>query len=138
MQQAIACANPMELVVLLYEGLSESIESARQALRAGDVTGRATAASRALEILAELSSSLDRERGGEVASNLARLYEFVFARLQDGNFTQQDAAFAEAGKVVATLLEAWREIRPAAGREAPTLNPANLPMNPMATLSACG
>ncbi len=138
MQQAILCADPLELVVMLYEGLGESIQAARQALRDGDIAGRARSASRALEIVAELSSSLDRERGGEVASSLARLYEFISDRLQEGNFAQQDRAFSEAGRVVSTLLEAWRELRPARELEPVAYGASNLDMSPLSSLSACG
>lgn len=138
MQQSILCADPLELVVLLYEGLENSIRDARQALQAGDIAGRATAVSRAMEILAELSSSLDRERGGEIASGLARLYEFIATRLREGNFTQHDQAFAEAGDVVATLREAWREVRPAAQLERVSAAPVAYDLGSHAMLSACG
>jgi flagellar protein FliS len=138
MQQSILCADPLELVVMLYEGLGESISAARRALQAGDIAGRANSVSRAMEILAELSASLDRERGAELASGLARLYEFISTRLQEGNFTQQDQAFAEAGRVVATLLDAWREIRPAAAKDHVACALPNFEPASFATLSACG
>lgn len=138
MQQAILCADPLELVVMLYEGLGESIQSARQALSAGNIPGRAAATSKALEIVAELSAALDRDRGGEIASNLARLYAYISERLQEGNFSQQDRAFAEAGQVAATLLEAWRELRPARMPENLATSTASFGMSPLATLSACG
>ena len=138
MQQAILCADPLELVVMLYEGLGESIQAARQALQAGDIAGRATSVSRALDILAELASSLDRERGGEIAASLARLYDFISVRLQEGNFVQQDAAFGEAARVAATLLDAWRELRPTPQAEPVVYSAAALEFDPRGMLSACG
>lgn len=138
MQQAILCAQPLELVVMLYEGLGEAIQTARQALRAGDIAGRAGATSRALEIVAELSYSLDRERGGEIASDLARLYDFISARLQEGNFLQQEQAFSEAAQVVLTLQEAWRKLRPQETSEPFNCNLTTGGMNMLTGLSACG
>jgi flagellar protein FliS len=110
MQQAILTADPMELVVLLYSGLQDSISQARQCLHQRDVTGRSAAVSRALEILAELSNSLDRDRGGDLAQSLSKLYDFTSDRLQNGNFRQEEAPFVEAEQVVTTLLSAWREL----------------------------
>lgn len=111
MTGAVLSADPLELVVMLYNGLLASIRDARGALASGDRAARARAAGRGMEILLELSSSLDRERGGELAGQLARLYAFMLERLQDGNFRQQDAPFAEAEAVALPLLEAWRSIR---------------------------
>lgn len=138
MQQAILCAQPLELVVMLYEGLGAAIHSARQALRAGDIAGRAGATSRALEILAELSSSLDRERGGQIASDLARLYDFISTRLQEGNYLQQEQAYSEAAQVVSTLQEAWRELRPRETSEPFNHNLSAGDMGVLTGLSACG
>lgn len=138
MQQAILCAQPLELVVMLYEGLGEAIETARQSLRAGDIAGRARAVSRAIEIVAELSSSLDLERGGDLGSGLARLYDFISARLQEGNFLQQDQAFSEAAQVVSTLQEAWRELCPQETSESFACSLTTGDMNMLAGLSACG
>jgi flagellar protein FliS len=105
--EAILAADPLELVVMLYSELKVSIGRARRCLRDGDVSGRASATSLALEILAELASSLDRQRGGEIAGKLSGLYEFLSARLQDGNLRQADEPYAEAECVVDTLHEAW-------------------------------
>ena len=49
MQQSILTADPLELVVLLYSGLQDSIGQARQCVRLGDIVGRSAAVSRALE-----------------------------------------------------------------------------------------
>lgn len=138
MQQAILCAQPLELVVMIYEGLGDAIQTARQALRAGDIARRAGATSRALEMVAELSCSLDRERGGEIASDLARLYDFISARLQEGNFLQQDQAYSEAAQVVSTLLDGWRELRPSESAGSFDCSLTGGESSMLAGLSACG
>ena len=144
MQQSILTADPLELVVLLYSGLQDSIGQARQCVRLGDIAGRSAAVSRALEILAELSNSLNRDRGGDVAENLSKLYDFASTRLQEGNFRQEDAPLAEAEQVVITLLSAWREIRPtrnhqdSSGEELPPGMLSGYEVGSAPLLSACG
>jgi len=114
MREAVLSADPIELVVMLYTGLRDSILRARRCLQQGDIRGRSDAVSNGLEILAELSATLDRDKGGELATNLAALYSFAAAKLQDGNFQQIDAPLADAERVIVTLLEAWNDLRPSA------------------------
>lgn len=137
--ESVLCADPLELVVMLYSGLNDSIGEARRCLARGDIRTRAEALSRALEILGELAASLDRERGGEIAANLAVLYDFMADRLQLGNSRQQDQPLAEAARVAATLLEAWREVRPAVEpMDVPPARLAAYDRTELSSLSFCG
>jgi len=55
-----------QLVSLLYEGVLNSIATARGAMARGDVLGKVNAISKAVRILEEgLSTSLDKVDGGE-------------------------------------------------------------------------
>lgn len=114
MEQEVLCAEPLELVVMLCGGLRGCIRDSRRQLAAGDIAGRARSVSKALAIVGELATTLDVERGGEIATGLRRLYAFVAARLLDGNGRQVDGPLAEAEAVAATLLEAWTAVCPAA------------------------
>ena len=110
----ISCAEPLELVVMLYTGLLGSIRDARRQLAADDIAGRQRSVSKALAIVGELTSALDLDRGGEMAARLHQLYSFIADRLVDGSYRQMDQPLAEAEAVATTLLEAWTAIRPTA------------------------
>ena len=110
MDQEILCAEPLELVVLLYKGLRRFIQDARRELAANDIAGRALSVSKAMAIVGELASTLDLNRGGDVAAGLHQLYSFLADRLLDGNYRQVDTPLAEAEAVAHTLLEAWTSI----------------------------
>ncbi|MBI4891087.1 MAG: flagellar export chaperone FliS [Acidobacteria bacterium] len=138
MQQAILEAEPIELVAMLYSGLRESISKARDHFRRGEIRERAAAISRALEILAELASSLDRDRGGSLATQLAVLYDFAAMRLQEANARQEPGLLDEAERVIAPLEEAWRELRRSTENRAPTQFPMGEMSEPCTALSACG
>ena len=105
-------ASPVELIRMLYEGALEGVERARGCLREGDIAGRARAVAKVADIVGELAQSLRQPEHGsaEIETNLRRLYDYILARLLEGNAMQTDAPFAEAERVLATLLEAWRQL----------------------------
>ena len=58
--------DPWDLVCLLYSKAIEKLNQAVSHLDSGDIDERSKAISRAMEILLELTSSLNGEAGGEV------------------------------------------------------------------------
>ena len=101
-------ADPLELVVILYEELLSAIQEARRRVAAGQRLERARSVSRALEILAELAQSVNPQASPELAGRLLSLYSFLTERLQQGNFEQREQPLAECEQIVRTLLEGWR------------------------------
>ncbi len=114
---SVLAADPLELVRLLYRAALDAISDARRCLAAGDIAGRGRAINKATEVVIELASSLDRERGGDIALRLARLYEYAGNRLLEAHLQQSDALLAEVAEVLAVLAQAWAEIaKPAQSR----------------------
>lgn len=104
-------ADPLDLIVLLYEELLQEITAARRCLAAGDAFGRARAVSRATEIVTELVQAVDSRADAALSDNLLRLYAFLIENLQSGHATQTDAPLAHCERVAQTLLEAWQGIQ---------------------------
>ena len=73
---------------------------------------------RTLEIIHYLSSILDYEKGGEIAVNLARLYDFVRDTLALANVKAEVKGIEEAIGVLRPLLEGWQAILDRAPAEA--------------------
>lgn len=103
----ILTAEPLKLVRLLYRGALEAVRTARAKLAGRDIRGRSSAVSKSIEILAELSSSLNHQRGGELSARLAALYDYMQRRLIEANREQSDSPLAEVEKLLITLEEAW-------------------------------
>ncbi len=103
-------SSPLELVVLLYDGALRFLADAERALAAQDVPARATAISKALAIVNELQNTLDLARGGSVAEELDRLYDFVQDRLLRVTRDQDPVALADAQRVLSSLADAWRTV----------------------------
>lgn len=110
LETKILSATPMELVKLLYQAAIEAVQAARQHLTRGEIVERGRSVSKAVEILAELSGSLDHQKGGELSTRLAALYDYLQRTLLDANFRQADGGLATAEVLLKTLNEAWSAI----------------------------
>ena len=69
-------ASRHRLVEILFAELLSSLDRAMLALSVNDLAARSAGTTKALTIIYALNSSLDHERGGAVAKNLADLYEW--------------------------------------------------------------
>ncbi|MEW8976771.1 MAG: flagellar export chaperone FliS [Symbiobacterium sp.] len=100
--------TPEEQIVLLYEGAQRFIDRAAQALEAHDYAGVSHNVGKAQQIFAELSASLNFE-AGEIAQNLARLYDYWSWRLSQGLIHRDVNAFREVSATVGDMAGAWAE-----------------------------
>lgn len=127
LESRILSADPLELVEILYQTALGSVEKARRCLRQGDIAGRTQEINRAIAVLAELASALDRKAAGELGRNLAELYDYLQRRLIEAHIQQSEPPLVEAGRLLATLLEGW-----AGARRKPEPEPAWTPAQPPA------
>jgi flagellar protein FliS len=104
---AVEGSTPMELVVMLYDGALRFTADARDAIVRRDIPARSQAVSRALAIISELQSTLDFNRGGQIATSLDELYSYVSGRLMDASFKQSVEPLDQAARVLSTLREGW-------------------------------
>ena len=101
-----------QLVSLLYEGVLNSIATARGALARGDVLGKVTSISKAIRILEEgLNTALDRVDGGALAENLGALYDYCIHRLTLANARNDDAMMQEVMRLIEPVATGWNEIK---------------------------
>jgi flagellar protein FliS len=103
-------ANPHQLIQLLYDKILEHIAVARGHIGRGDAAAKGSALNKALAIVAELRSSLNREQGGEVAQNLDALYDYIERLLIQANIKASDAQLDEAAQLVRDIKSAWDAI----------------------------
>lgn len=101
-----------QIVSLLFDGLLQSLATARGALARGDVPAKCNAIARALRILEEgLSTGLDRVDGGELAANLAALYDYCTRRLILANAQNDDAILQEVQALIEPVAQSWKAIK---------------------------
>src|SRR6266850_3235616 len=73
------------LLVLVLEGGTKFLRLAREALASGDAGHFAEYLARSQAIISELLGTLDHRAGGAIATDLARLYEFMLFHLTEAN-----------------------------------------------------
>jgi flagellar protein FliS len=109
-QQSVLTATPGQLVVMLYDGATRFLLQAATALRAGDQLGCGAKLRRAEAIIDELHSSLDKERGGEIAGRLEGIYVFCKRHLTEARIERDPAMIDKVSELLGELREAWAEI----------------------------
>ena len=113
--QSILTASPGQLVLLMYDGALRFMAQARAGFAMPEENPRRietihTALLRAQAILNELRANLDMEAGGDIATNLDRLYDYHLRRLFECNLRKDEAPLIEVEGLVRTLRDAWAEM----------------------------
>jgi flagellar protein FliS len=110
LEHEVLHANPVRLVEMCCRGALEAVGKARFHLRRAEIRERSRQITRACGIVAELAHGVDREKGGELATRLLQLYDYVQQLLVKSNASQTDAPLAEAERLLRVLLDAWESI----------------------------
>ncbi len=119
----VGTASPVDLVVMLYQGVVRFTRAGIAAVEQGDVKAAHTGFVRAQDIIAELVSTLDHERGGEVAQQLLALYDYAFRRLVEANCKKDVVPAREVAQMFRELGIAWQELAARQRQAAPSPTP---------------
>lgn len=84
-QTQVLTASGVQLIVLLYDSAIQAIELASDGIVRRHQPDKARFLGRAVAIVGELSSVLDFERGGEIATSLYRLYDYMLSEFTQAN-----------------------------------------------------
>ena len=103
-------STPVHLVVMLYDAAIRSLEEARGHMERKDVSGRSRAINKCNAIISELQSSLNLRGGGQIASSLNRLYEYIRMTLLRAGMEQNPDLLVEVSGLLESLNSAWRQI----------------------------
>ena len=77
-----------KLIVMLYDGAIKQAGFAVEHIKKNEIEKAHNALVKAKNIVSELMSSLNMEKGGEVAKNLKSLYAFMFSQLIEANMNK--------------------------------------------------
>ncbi len=111
-ETGVAAADPLGLVIMLYDGAIHAIGRAENHLAQGDIEARGLNTSKAIDIINQgLAASLDKRVGGALAESLASLYEYMARRLFAANMGGDRAIYAEVRSLLGELRESWIALR---------------------------
>lgn len=106
----VAAADPHKLIVLLMDGALERIGLARGAMEHGQIELRNRMIHRAVAILQELRASLNLEAGGQLATNMADLYDYSNRLLLRANLETRPELLDEVGGLLRQIRSAWIQV----------------------------
>lgn len=109
-QVQVETNNPVQLVVMMYEGAIKALRRAEILIEQKDYAGKGRELMKAHDIVFELLSSLDRERGGDIAQNLEGLYVWMIRQILEANISLETSVIDDVIENLETLNEAWKEI----------------------------
>jgi len=110
-ETATLTAPPGQIVLMLFEGAIRSLERSLPGFTNTDPAEANMTIhnnlQRAQEIIRELNGSLNMEQGGEFATNMRRLYEYLERRIWESNLKKNSAGVGEAIRHLSVIRDAW-------------------------------
>ena len=108
---AIETADPLQLIILCYDAAIRDLREARELHEKHHMDEAYRKIRHAQDIITELMVGLDYERGGDIARNLNRIYNFVLRQLIGINSRENPSIYQHLVKILSNLKEAWEGIK---------------------------
>lgn len=107
----VADASPHRLIQILMEVLLGRLAATKGAIERGDALAKTQMSTRALAIITELRTSLDFEKGREVAITLNSLYDYMGRRLMQAVAASDATMVEEVVNLMKPVKEGWDAIK---------------------------
>jgi len=107
-ETAVSSAKPVELVALVHHRLLDHLHTGKIQMAEGADSSETF--SKALDLITKgLASCLDKEKGGEIAQNLALIYDWAGKEIIRARLRRDPEMIQGVINVFVPLAEAWRE-----------------------------
>ena len=98
------------LLLMMYEGAIKFLRQSKAGLDTNDISKFCRFLSKAQAIIAELMNTLDFEKGGQIARDLDRLYDFMLFYLTEANLYRDGKRIVKTIGLLDTIYSAYEEI----------------------------
>ena len=98
------------LLLMMYEGAIKFLKQSRMGLEDNDIAKFCRFLSKGQAIIAELMNTLDFEKGGEIAKDLDRLYDFMLFYLTEANLHRDAQRVTKVIGLLDIIYGAYKEI----------------------------
>ncbi len=109
-ESGIMNASPYRIIQMLMAGALDRISAAKGLITRGDVVGKGKQISDVVSIINGLRRSLDHKAGGEIASNLDALYDYMSRRLMQASVENDVEILDEVARLLNTIKNGWDNI----------------------------
>lgn len=103
----LAEASPYQVIQLMLDALLSRIAEATGHIERGEVAAKGEKIGKALGIIESLLLGLDKERGGDIALNLERLYDYVSRTLLKANLENRVDLLKEVSSLLREIKLGW-------------------------------
>lgn len=103
-------ADPHRLVLMLLEGAISKIAIVKGLMIRKEIAKKGEVIGQALAIVGGLKASLDKDAGGELATNLDNLYEYIEHRLLISNINNDVTILDEVSTLLREIKSGWGSI----------------------------
>ena len=103
-------ADPHTLVQILFSQFIVSIELTIQALEVSDLAAKSAHITKCMMICHLLASSLDFDKGGDIAVSLAEIYEWSRRKLLEASRYNRISDLQDVHKTISDISSAWSAI----------------------------
>lgn len=104
-------ASPISLVLMLYDRAIVLLNKAKNEISAKQYEAKGYSLDKARDIVFELLTTLDKDKGGEIATSLAKLYNFILREITDANANLNTKPLDNSIKILSELRESWESIK---------------------------
>ena len=107
---AVSTQSKGRLIVMLYDGAIKFMKLAIVEMEKKNYEAKGRYINKALDIINELNVVLDIDAGGEIATNLRKLYIFMNNRLSQANIKCDPELVRDVIKLMEELNRGWKAI----------------------------
>jgi flagellar protein FliS len=105
-----ANGDRLQLILRMMDGALERIVTARGHMARSEIPAKGEAIGKAIGLIDGLRTSLDKGRGGDIAANLERLYDYMMRRLVEANFRNDPRQLDEVADLLGEIRSGWEAV----------------------------
>lgn len=121
----VETADDLKLVIMCYDATIRDLQEAKKLHERQAMEATYGKIRHAQDILTELLICLDYDRGGVIAQNLSKLYNFLLRQLVGINTRQDTVMYDHLIRILSELRNAWEQVRLNSMKEVPIVAPAH-------------
>lgn len=96
-----------ELIVMVYDGAIDNLKKAAELYKAENMQDGYEAMEKAKRFVVHLYTTLDEEKGGEVAANLSEMYAYLIERMNFIQATKDIETINNSIDMLSNIKEGW-------------------------------
>lgn len=106
----LTSASPHRVIQMLMSGAIERLIQGKAAMQQGTIAVKGERLGKALDIIISLRSCLSMEDGGEIATNLDALYDFMIQQIYLANQENKPEPIDDVIDMLREIKSAWEQI----------------------------